>query len=89
MTTDRTGYTDRELILETRARVEALYTAILGNGQPGRLQRIEEDIDGLKTETVSCKTDRAAAHGAVRVLKWLVGLIGGTELVHVASKWKP
>lgn len=60
------------------ARIETLLLSmderLFGNGQPGVIANMQEEIDGLKES-------RDNAKGAIRILAFLAGAVGLTQLI--------
>lgn len=71
-------------VTDSLARLETNLKEILGNGQPGRLQRIEEDTENLKTEVNQIAGGRKALSWSAAVLSGAVAAI--EFLFHVILK---
>jgi len=69
-------------ITEVRTEQTNFRRELLGNGQPGRIQVIETDIENLKTEQNKIKTDAA-------VTVWKFGTMSATAgaALTIAAQW--
>jgi hypothetical protein len=74
---------DRDLIVRIDERTQALdkkfedlFCRLYGNGQPGEIQRINEYIDDLRTQSNLAK-------GTLLTAKWLIGVLGLAQIAVV------
>lgn len=63
----------------TAQSVENMDKRLFGNGQPGELSILRDDVAELKA-------DRSKVNGAMWVLRALVAAVGIPEIIHVLSK---
>lgn len=68
--------------------VTRLETRLLGNGQPGELDRLHSRANDLDTRLDSVEKTEARAKGAFWSISALIGMLTGGELLHMLGLGK-
>ena len=64
-----------DLMVRTDARVDIIYTTLLGNGHAGKLETIEDRLRNLEEA-------KNQMSGVMKFLAWVVSATGIAEIVH-------